>query len=148
MTGGQCFVETPYNHLKTLSNHLDNIIILPRRFSWLVVVDNKILGGAGGFIQVTYFICVTYCHLACLKRHSIVCEWLLNLLRWLQVVPCSHNYELFAVNDNSKTAKYDMIHAYLCSRPTSVGQDQSSHHTTNVETYCSSLWQNEISHAF
>ena len=102
----------------------------------------------GGFIQVTYFICVTYCHLACLKRHSIVCEWLLNLLRWLQVVPCSHNYELFAVNDNSKTAKYDMIHAYLCSRPTSVGQDQGSHHTTNFETYCSSLWQNEISHAF
>ena len=85
------------------------------------MVDNKILGGAGGFIQVTYFICVTYCHLACLKRHSIVCEWLLNLLRWLQVAPCSHNYELFAVNDNSKTAKYDMIHAYLCSRPTSVG---------------------------
>ena len=67
------------------------------------MVDNKILGGAGGFIQVTYFIFVTYCHLACLKRHSIVCEWLLNLLRWLQVVPCSHNYELFAVNDNSKT---------------------------------------------
>ena len=87
------------------------------------MVDNKILGGAGGFIQVTYFICVTYCHLACLKRHSIVCEWLLNLLRWLQVVPSSYNYELFAVNDNSKTAKYDMIHAYLCSRLTSVGQD-------------------------
>ena len=118
-------------------------------FTWtFLVVDNKILGGAGGFIQVTYFICVTYCHLACLKRHSIVCEWLLNLLRWLQVVPCSHNYELFTVNDNSKTAKYDIIHAYLCSRPTSVGQDQGSHHTTNVETYCSSLWQNEISHAF
>ena len=37
---------------------------------------------------------------------------------------CSHNYELFTVNDNSKTAKYDMIHAYLCSRPTSVRQDQ------------------------
>ena len=125
-----------------LNNHLDNIfIILPRRFSCLIVVDN-ILGGAGGFIQVTYSICVTYCHLACLKRHLIVCEWLLNLLRWLQVVPCSHNYELFAVNDNSKTAKYDMIHAYLCSRPTSVGQDQGSHHTTN------SLWQNEILHAF
>ena len=114
-----------YNHLKKLTNHLDNIIIiLPGRFSWLIVVDNKILGGAGGFIQVTYFICVTYCHLACLKRHLIVCEWLLHLLRWLQVVPCSHNYELFAV------AKYDMIHAYLCSRPTSVGQDQGSHHTT------------------
>ena len=138
-----------YNHLKKLNNHLDNIIIiLPGCFSWLIVVDNKILGGAGGFIQVTYFICVTYCHLTCLKRHSIVCEWLLNLLRWLQVVPWSHNYELFAVNDNSKTAKYDMIHAYLCSRPTSVGQDQGSHHTTNVETYCSSLWQNEILHAF
>ena len=138
-----------YNHLKKLNNHLDNIIIiLPRRFSWLIVVDKKMLGGAGGIIAVTYFICVTYCHLACLKRHSIVSEWLLNLLRWLQVIPCSHNYELFAVNDNSKTAKCDMIHGYLCSRPTSVGQDQGSHDTTNVETYCSSLWQNKISHAF
>ena len=25
---------------------------------------------------------------------------------WLQVVPCSHKYELFAVKDNSKTAKF------------------------------------------
>ena len=140
-----------YNHLKKLNNHLDNIIIiLPQRFSWLIVVDNKILGGAWRFYSghVFHMRDVLYCHLACLKRHSIVCEWLLNLLRWLQVVPCSHNYELFAVNENSKTAKYHMIHAHLCSRPTSVGQDQGSHHTTNVETYCSSLWQNEISHAF
>ena len=37
-----------YNHLKKLNNHLDSIIIiLPGRFSWLIVVDNKILGGAG-----------------------------------------------------------------------------------------------------
>lgn len=45
--------------------------------SWLIVAKSKILGG--GFIQFSYFMGVTYCHLAhldimaCLRWYAIVC---------------------------------------------------------------------------
>ena len=29
-----------------------------------LVVESKILGGGGGFVQFLYLMCVTYCHLA------------------------------------------------------------------------------------
>ena len=70
---------------------------------WLMIQgtsESKILAGSGCFVRFSYFMYVTCCRLAlfqtfipCFRWFQIVCEclqmflrWLLNFLRWLQVV--------------------------------------------------------------
>jgi len=36
--------------------------------SWLIVYESKILGGGGGFVQFSYFMCLTYSHLASFRH--------------------------------------------------------------------------------
>ena len=64
-------------------------------------MESKILGRGEGVVQFSYFMYVTHCHLACFRRLIYDgirlflsgyrcfwggCGWLLNFLRWLEMV--------------------------------------------------------------
>lgn len=83
-------------------------------------MERKIQGGGGNFVPLSYFMCVTYCHVACFRHCRLLkpvlkmvfgclwvvvdfLRWLLKFLRclqmvvggcrWLQVVPRFSNYD-------------------------------------------------------